>query len=247
MSETIRFDDIKITDSGFSCNVKSSLREKSDELTFELCAPEGEKLQAPSTDAIAYTLSTLCGTTYGTIHMDLEITEECREKLKAFTKAEVIVPACIQKVEQETAEKNAVVLNFSGGFDSLAAMSLMPKDTRLVAVDFGGWFERETDFFEKFSPYVLRTNFRKLKYDRESWTFMGAGSLLFSESLNAKYNIFGTILEASANQMTENPVNAIRQETMPFSGLGLQDMRVVNGLTEVGTAMICTYYFTVRN
>lgn len=57
-------------------------------------------------------------------------------------------------------ERTGCILNFSGGFDSLAALYLMPEDTKLVAIDFGGWFEREKEFFKQFHPYTLKTNFR---------------------------------------------------------------------------------------
>lgn len=65
--------------------------------------------------------------------------------------------------------------------NSLAVLYLMPEDTKFVAIDFGGVFERERKFFERFHPYTLRTNFRQLKLDRNSWIFMGVGAILYAD------------------------------------------------------------------
>lgn len=139
---------------------------------------------------------------------------------------------------------NTLLLNFSGGFDSLAAVALLPSDkVKLISVDFGGWFARETDFFKDFNPYILRTNFRQLKYDRKSWTFMGSGALLYAKAFNAAYHVFGTIFEATPSHLWDVPPNSVFIETLPFSAVGLKDIRLMNGLTEVATAMIVTKFY----
>ncbi|MBQ2801073.1 MAG: hypothetical protein IJF03_06770 [Lachnospiraceae bacterium] len=139
-------------------------------------------------------------------------------------------------------ERTGCILNFSGGFDSLAALYLMPEDTKLVAIDFGGWFEREKEFFEQFNPYTLKTNFRQEKLDRNSWTFMGIGAILYAEALNARENVFGTILEATPKHFVKKPNAAYNGNTTPFLYAGLHDVRYTNGLTEVGTALVVSHY-----
>ena len=237
MSEKIEYTDFCIEAGTFSCKVKSSKRENADILTFETNPP----VKNITTDAIALALATLCGRTYHSILFDVKVSTECVNSIKKFTGAEVQTKGhCVKSLPES---REIAMLNFSGGFDSLAAMCLLPEDsTKLVAVDFGGWFEREAVFFERFRPYILKTNFRKLKYDRESWTFMGTGALLFQAATGARYNIFGTILEATIGQFWERPPAAYNVKTLPFSELGLKDVRLVNGLTEVGTAIIVTHF-----
>lgn len=243
----ISFSDFEISRGSFSCNVKSSLRGETDKLTFTL-SPD---LLHIGNDAIAATLATMCGQTYERIDMDLEMSDQCMEKIQAFTGASVkskhltnstnAYPAIVQG-EQNLPE--SYILNFSGGFDSLAAVALLPSSkTVLVSVDFGGWFERETDFFKNFDPKILHTNFRQLKYDREHWTFMGAGALLYAESLGVKHHVFGTILEAMPSHFWDTPPSAASTDTLPFSIVGLKDIRLMNGLTEVATAMIVTKFY----
>jgi len=118
----------------------------------------------------------------------------------------------------------------------------MPENTKLVAMDFGGWFERERVFFEKFNPHTVRTNCRQLKMDRNSWTFMGVGAILYSEYLAAGYNVFGTILEATPMHFVSSPTAARSNRTYPFIYGGLKDIRYTNGLTEVGTALVVSHY-----
>lgn len=194
----------------------------------------------PSNDALALAISTFAGKAFGEIEIDLPILMQTKKNIERFTEANVIAP--IAENTNIITERNSIILNFSGGFDSLAAFLLMPSDTKLVAIDFGGWFEREKNFFQRFKPYTLKTNFRQLKLDKNSWTFMGVGAILYGEALNAGYNVFGTILEATPAQFVEEPGAARSFSTEPFFSAGLKDIRYTNGLTEVGTAMVVSYY-----
>ncbi|MFX0538670.1 hypothetical protein ACQBAT_13935 [Ornithinimicrobium sp. Y1847] len=124
------------------------------------------------------------------------------------------------------------LLSFSGGFDSLAALALMPPDTHLVSIDFGGHFARERDFFNDFSPLVISTNIRTTPLVNHSWAFMSIGALLASHHTSAKYHSFGSILASSIN--TPPPpgtFSLIRASKM----IGADYVR---GITEVGTVMI---------
>lgn len=236
----VSFGDFDICADGFTVTCSSIGEEgtTSDRLSFELNHPA-----APTNDEIALTLSTLCGNAYQSIQMDIAVSDAVLEGIGKFTGAEVTVAGTLPYREREPKnDDGAIILNFSGGFDSLAALAVMPEDTRLVSVDFGGQFDRESGFFKRFDPHILTTNFRQLKHDRNSWTFMGAGALLFSGYLNARYNVFGTILEANMAQMEELPRAGVSTDTPPFASAGLSDIRYTNGLTEVATAMIVLRY-----
>lgn len=179
---------------------------------------------------------------YSNVYLDLPITQKTKLQLMQFTRANWITNGVLPE-QEETDQDSQMILNFSGDFDSLAAKALLPDDTNLVAVKFGGWFERESDFFKAFSPYTVTTNFRQLKFDRESWTFVGSGALLYAKALHAKYNVFGTILEASAQQFNLSPKTTENVDVQPFATLGLKDVKLIQGLTEVGTAMVITHYY----
>ena len=119
----------------------------------------------------------------------------------------------------------------------------MPNNTKLVAIDFGLGFEREENFFKNFNPYVLKTNVRKsLDADHNSWEFMGIGAILYSNYLNAGYHVFGTIMEASKENFLPNFRLPISVFNAPFCYCGLKEMRYINGLTEIGTSIIASYY-----
>lgn len=197
----------------------------------------------PSNDAIAYVIATFSGTMFDEISIDLPLSKNAKLNIENFTKATITAPlqkdAVINKQHQNCSN---TILNFSGGFDSLAALYLIPGNVNLVSVDFGGTFSRERNFFEKFCPYTLKTNFRQEQLDKNSWTFMGAGALLYAEYLKAEYNVFGTILEATKYHFLQSPTAASTNITPPFSFLGLKDIRYLNGLTEVGTTMVVSFY-----
>lgn len=210
---------------------------KEDKLFFELSEPI-----IVSDNLILIALSTLCGKEYDEIYLDLDTNLELINQIQKFTDAKVTVKnvTCDKLIFNKCNDK--ILLNFSGGFDSLAALCVLPKDkTEIVSINFGGWFESENDFFKKFNPYTVSTNFRQLKYDRASWTFMGIAGILFSDFLNAKYNVFGTILEGTPYHFSNNMINYV-PSVQPFSFLNLSDIKFIPGITEVGTAMILCYY-----
>lgn len=171
--------------------------------------------------------------------VDLYLSEDICHKIAQFTKADVFCRD-VKRRDAAAVINEGYVLCFSGGYDSLAANYLMPEGTKLVAIDFGKNFEREVKFFKIFNPYIIRTNFRELKLDRASWTFMGIGLILFSEVFECGYMGWGTILEAITYQLRKNPTAGREFIYEPFAIVGgrIQNLRIVSGLTEVGTAMI---------
>lgn len=197
----------------------------------------------PSNDLIAIALSTLCGrNNYDEITFDFAIKQETIEKLKTFTHANII--ANIDNAPNNTAkiEKTNGALSFSGGFDSLAAKCLMPDNTKLVSMDFGGKFAREGIFFSKFPTHIVKTNILETPLKKNSWSFMGIAAILFSDHLGIKYHTFGGILEASSNNFSKKPVAAKNVTFPPFESAGMVNAPYVLGITEIGTAMILLTY-----
>lgn len=200
----------------------------------------------PRNETIALTLITFCGQRYNIVHMDLVINCKIYQEIELFTRAEVIVKESVA-APFEFAKGNKITLNFSGGFDSLAALCLLPDDINLVSMDFGEGYVREKEFFELFNPYMLRTNFRnkgiRLNSDAITWTFMGVGSILFAEMIGTKYDVFGTILDTVVKN--NHKTTKIKNQpwfVSPFSVIGMQSLPITHSLSEIATAMIiCTY------
>ncbi len=198
----------------------------------------------PNNNLIGIALSTLCGKEFNEIKYDIPLCKEVIDGIANFTGARVIAEVSNEENDFKLKHSNykGILLNFSGGFDSLALLCLIPKSTKLVAIDFGGWFAREEEFFKKFKPYIVKTNFRLLKLDRNHWTYMGVAAILYSEYLEIKYNIFGTVLEDTPYHVMKNPSAGRNIHTLPFSIANLKDIRFANGLSEVGTAIVISHY-----
>lgn len=190
-------------------------------------------------DAIATALSTLCGQAYGSVHMDLSPSPRTIDYLQSFTRANVTTRGT---KEHPVAPRAGQALSFSGGFDSMAAIALMPDGTNLVSMDFGGRFGRERTFFERFDTTIVSTNLLETELRRNSWSFMGSGAILTSAHTRAKFHAFGSILEAGADNLNVDPV-AARNETFPaFREAGYTNAPYVAGLTEIGTLLVMAHY-----
>lgn len=194
-----------------------------------------------SDDSLALAFATLCGRKYDQIEMDLTISRQVLEVIKNFTKAEIRIRVADVGSESCKKQRNASIISFSGGIDSLALKELLPESVKLVSMDFMSGFERESNFFSRFNPHTVRTNFRNLGYADASWTFMGLGAILYSESMNVKNCCFGTILEAAAvNFMHGGSPHETAYEL--FSAAGVDCPLLIKGITEVGTAIIVLKY-----
>lgn len=225
----------------FDCQDEKKDLTKPERVYFELDEPF-----LPGNDAIAYMIATLCGDVYDEIVLGISIAKETISNIQKFTKAVVRAEVSDENNAEESlpavSDRKKVILNFSGGGDSLAAKCLLPSETELVSIDFGTGFDREKNFFEQFHPHILQTNFRQLKMEKNSWTFMGAGTILYSSYLNAAYYLFGTVLEATTWNFLPGSNRIGPERIPPFSYMGLRNIRCVTGLTEVGTAMVVSYY-----
>lgn len=205
------------------------------ELWFEFNRPT--KIE---NDTMAIALSTLCGRTYGKISYELPLSEAAMTEISAFTLAQVTAP--IAQPVRESRDLSGLTLSFSGGFDSLAALSLMPAETRLVSMDFGGRFSREREFFENFDTTIISTNLLDTPLSKNSWSFMGIGAILLNDSFLSTYHTFGSILEAGPDNLRVAPVAAANSTFPPFKAAGFANAPYVAGLTEVGTLIVLSNY-----
>lgn len=189
----------------------------------------------PQNDLIALTASTLLGEKFDRISFDLPITGRTRENISEICSAEVVAPTL--QMPRSARANSSVCLNFSGGFDSLAAKELLDwAEVNLVSLDFGGKFEREANFFKQFDTTIISTNFRSQGLAGNSWTFMGAGALLLRDHFEASCNSFGSIIEASPWTMRAKRYG---HDAAPvFRSAGFTQANPVAGLTEAGTALI---------
>ncbi|WP_127541194.1 hypothetical protein [Paenibacillus illinoisensis] len=191
----------------------------------------------PDNNLVAMAISTLCGNKYNEIVINLPVGKSTASSIRDFTKSDV---KTLDGKELKKKKSKNLVLNFSGGFDSLAAKCLMPSKTRLVSMDFGGKFSREELFFKKFKPYTVKTNLVDTPLRKNSWSFMGIASLLFSEYLNTEYHAFGNILEASPGNFSEGQFKS--REFAAYFAVGIRNAPYVLGLTEVGTLLVVAHY-----
>ena len=187
-------------------------------------------------DRLAALLSSFCGIAYSEIYFDFPVSVEMIKRVAEFTKAKV-----------ESSEENHLtlprkrsghVLSFSGGFDSLAAKALMPIDTHLVSIDFGGRFHRESIFFERFNPFVVETNLVETPFRQNSWTFMSLGAIIADATLNSRYHTFGTILEAFPDSFAHNQGVVQNFTPLPLEMIGVENAPYVLGLSEAATLKI---------
>lgn len=190
----------------------------------------------PHPDCTAVALATFCGQAFDEIHFNQPLSEKARKAIANRTRAMVTANASAEPRPPGAQS----LLNFSGGFDSLAAWLLAPRGQLRLGIAFGHWFQREADFFGTLgSDVICETDFRRKGYARNDWMFMAAPSMLLAEHLHLGAIAFGTIFEASAGHFRPDPA----QERLElFEAIGVSDATLTRGLTEFGTALIVTHY-----
>lgn len=220
------------------CETDDESLELNEPLFFEL----SDKISIDH-NQIAVALATLCGQKYDNIYMDLSINKDILNELQNFTNAEIKVNTIInEKYLNFLAERN-MMLGFSGGLDSLAAYSLfkdscMFENVYLTSLDLGGKFSREKEFFKRFKPYVVSSNFADLKLNRNHWSFMYIPQILFSKHLNAKYIVLGGVLESGVYGLSEKFSLSPNTHSIPVSFINLESLSFIHGLTGLATATI---------
>lgn len=189
-------------------------------------------------DCVAAALSTLAGRKFGRLVFDFAISRQAQEMIASTYDADVAFDGVPPPPRQPGSN---IALNFSGGFDSLAAKLLAGDDIKLISMAFGGAFAREETYFQTFDTIVCRSDLRAKGYHRNDWRFMGSASLLLADYLELGVIAFGTIFEASPWNYRP-PRAAMSRPNGPFGAAGTANTSWVAGLTELGTAMIMLTY-----
>lgn len=223
--DTIKFSELRVTRSRIDLKVEYT---EAYDLWFEF-----DRAVPVHPDQVALALSTLCGTAYKCVEFDFNVSHRASALIEDFTGAEIMVPHIGSPIPETP--RSGSVLSFSGGFDSLSAKLLMPDDTHLVSLDFGGWFTREREFFEKFPTLHVKTNVRsepsrRTPLTRNHWSFMAIGAILTAEYFRSRYHSFGSILGESLRR-----VGGGTQTLRHLEVLGMTEAGYTKGLTEVGT------------
>lgn len=188
-------------------------------------------------DCVAACLMTLCGTKYDEVDFNFPISTYCADVLRNDLKLGFIGP--VDKTLEPRRQGQQLGLNFSGGFDSLAAHLLLDGQAKLISCDFGGGFDREAKFFRTFAPdAVCKTDIRLKGYNRNHWAFMGAASVLLADHLDLGHVTFGGVLEAAPYYIGNTIRSHAPAKTALFGAAGLNEIHVIRGLTEFGTAQV---------
>lgn len=185
-------------------------------------------------DCVAAALSTLCGRKYAEIAFDFPVSDRCRSMIEDCYGVAIKVPGAVAR---RVAGPN-LMLNFSGGFDSLAAMLTAGSELPMVSMDFGPPFEREERYFSSFRTNVCKTDLRQKGYGLNDWRFMASGSLLMADCLEAGAFGFGSIFEAAPWHFSPRTASGKPRSLGPFGAVGAMDVAWTRPLTEFGTAMV---------
>lgn len=181
-------------------------------------------------DLIALSLATLCGTKYDNITMELTVSKLTKDYIEIFTQATLHIKENSFSTII-TKHKNNHTLNFSGGFDSIAALAFLPQNSSLVSMDFGGNFTREMNMINKFNSHTVKTNILDTDFRKNSWLFMTIGSILYKDYLDTKFNIFGSVIGAAFMQNS----GFIKRYDTPYliQGAGMKNIPYTSSLSEI--------------
>ncbi|MGO3077940.1 hypothetical protein [Corynebacterium casei] len=190
-----------------------------------------------SGESLALALSTLCGKSYDRIKFDFEVPESITDDISRWTES---VVETLGDADKSAKSLEGTVLNFSGGFDSLAAHFLLPADHDLVSLGFGGRFGREKYFYRQFDPIQIDTNLVNTSLRQNSWSFIGLGALLTMNATQSKYCTFGSIIESTG--LKRNTAHEKGFTFPPFASAGMTNAPATQGISEVGTALVIAEY-----
>lgn len=202
--------------------------ENSHFIEFELSSPIIVR-----NDLIGIALATLCGNNYHNIKMEIALTKKVQDSIKFFTKAELYCETDMKTYLINKSYGNHT-LNFSGGFDSLAALAFLPSNSSLVSMDFGGHFSREMEMIQMFDTNTVKTNILETNFRKNSWLFMFIGSILYKDYLNTDFNISGGVIGAGFlkntnflnNYNTAIPIKESGMTSIPYT-LGLSEVAAI--------------------
>lgn len=236
----IKFNNIRITSGKIeiSCESDDNALNLNNDLIFEL----SDEILIDS-NQLALALATLSGQKYDTIYMDLTINQNILKDLENFTHAKINTNNVINEDYHNYLSENNIMLGFSGGLDSLAAYCLF-KDSNLfnnvylTSLDLKGRFTREKEFFKRFKPYTVSSNFVEMKLNKNHWSFMFIPQIFYSKHLNSKYIVLSGVLEAGVYGLDEKFTLSPNTHSIPVSFLNLENLTFIQGLTEIATAKV---------
>jgi hypothetical protein len=145
------------------------------------------------------------------------------------------------RIEYPKVMSQEVLLAFSGGFDSISAMSLLGERAVPVSMSFGGDFQREFDFFSGFNTKIIHSDIRapgKGFPEGLDWRFLIAPVSLINTQQRTKFIATGSILEASDFSFTEGRDRCFSSYQALDLGPGVSYITPVMGLSEYGTTLI---------
>lgn len=139
-----------------------------------------------------------------------------------------------------------IFLGFSGGFDSMAAKAILPKDQlQCVSIDFGGNFQRESEFFKTLDTDIIKWDIRNERLnslrkfnESQNWRFMLSPLCLLRENGSNIVISTGTILEAAPFWMNPDKRNELKSYSDFGYGIGVSLINPVSGISEYGTTKI---------
>ncbi|RBP62941.1 hypothetical protein DFO66_11245 [Brevibacterium sanguinis] len=233
---SIRFSGFQVVDAQrLSFEYSKNEGSESGELFFESSEP------LPfDPNSVARVLYTLIGKAYDDISIDLNVSRDTAEMFRRY------VSPATSFLSESGSERNVPrsgnLLNFSGGFDSLAALQLMPSGTKLVSMDFGGPFQREERFFSNFETTTIKTNIVGTEFQMNSWAMMGIAAILASPVYRSKYMTFGGIAGNTPDTIRMHSVASYAPTFPPFAYSGYRNAAYVVGISEAGTAMLIAHH-----
>ncbi len=242
----------------------TNIKNTSTELSFIVCEKNDDKeeheriffsyseMTPPSLKAIIAVLCALIGKNkYEKVYIDIDMERELADMARKFIGCEVSFKSISEKLrtyETSIIYDDNILVNFSGGFDSLALLALLPEEkTKLVSLNFGGWFERESYSFTSYKTEIVSTNCRRNAMNRSidlaknNWRFMGCASILMQEKYRANYVSFGSVFDSSALYVANRHVHKTEDEL--FYNIGMRDFPVAKGFTQVGSIMLVATFF----
>lgn len=222
--KSIQFRDISVSEEGL---LQSSVI-RDDQQTLQIRLPYSF---APSADLIAVSFALIVGKKFDHVTIDLPLGAELVGAIEHHIEAEFV---CRKGSDRRRPTGTASSLNFSGGYDSLATLSLLP-EVDLISLDFGGRFARERAGFEPFGSLAFETNLVDLRLNRYAYEFMLIGSILMRDELKLKNSFFGSILGGSLPRLLELPGRESESVVSLLNYIGMELYKPVAGVTEVGT------------
>lgn len=189
-------------------------------------------------DSVAAACMTLLSTSARAVTFDFGISEQCATTLRDYYSVHTIGP--VDPALEPRRPGHRIALNFSGGLDSFAAMTLLdeliPGEYARVTSAYGERFRHEAHGYERYQRDVTcRTNFREqgLAYGR----FNAAVPLLFADYLDLAALVTGHGFAQeplSIEPLLDGAPPRFRVQEAALEAGGLHELHLMRGLMEPG-------------